>query len=121
MVSANLLGYIDDLDAIISDVLLLRSLAENTPTCRVRSRSAWGECYLIHAPAHSELAGIIVCGAGILVPANIQVMVKLSIFLGRVLPTTGSAFFEPQLGRRRGRAVKADPLFYREDSCAHRI
>ena len=120
--TADVLGYVDDLDAIVSDVLLLRSLAEkehaNKPVF-VLGHSMGGMLTLIHAHRYpANLAGIIVCGAGILVPANIPpVMVKLSIFLGRVLPKLPvQPFFEPQKLSRRPEvreAVKVDPLFYR--------
>ena len=74
---------------------------------------------LVHAHRYpANLAGIVVCGAGILVPANIpKVMVKLSMFLGRVLPTLPiQPFFEPNKLSRRPEvveAVKVDPHFYR--------
>ena len=120
--TAEILGYVDDLDAIIGDVLLLRTLAEKEhPNCPVfvLGHSMGGMLTLIHAQRYpANLAGIIVCGAGILVPANIpKVMVKLSMFLGRVLPKLPvQPFFEPDKLSRRPEvveAVKVDPLFYR--------
>ena len=120
--TANMLGFIDDLDAIVSDILLLRTLAEKEHPDRpifLLGHSMGGMLTLIHAHRYpANLAGIIVCGAGILVPANIpKVMVKLSIFLGRVLPKLPiQPFFEPdKLSRRQEviEAVKVDPLFYR--------
>jgi acylglycerol lipase len=120
--TADLLGYIDDLDAMVSDVILLRTLAEkehaDTPIF-VLGHSMGGMLTLVHAHRYpSNLAGFIVCGAGILVPSNIPAfMVKLSIVLGRILPKLPvQPFFEPlKLSRRKEvqEAVKVDPLFYR--------
>jgi alpha-beta hydrolase superfamily lysophospholipase len=120
--SAELLGYIKDLDAIVSDILLFRSMAEKEHQGKpvfLLGHSMGGMLSLIHAQRYpSDLAGLVCCGSGILVPPNIPAfMVKLSMFLGRVLPKLAvQPFFDPKkLSRLQAvrDSVCADPLFYR--------
>jgi acylglycerol lipase len=120
--TAELLGYVSDFNAIVSDVLLIRSLAKERcgeiPTF-ILGHSMGGLVALLHTQRYPEgLKGIITSGAALAIPPDIPALViKLSHFLGRVVPKLGvQSFFDPNnLTRTEAirEAVKIDPYFYR--------
>lgn len=120
--SAQLLGYVSDLDLIISDVLLFRAMAKADHAGKpvfIMGHSMGGMLALLHGQRYpADLAGLICCGSGILVPPNIpEFMVKFSVLLGRIFPKLPlQPFFdEKKLSRlpEIQAEVLADPLFYR--------
>ena len=120
--TADLLGYIADFDAIVSDVLLIRSLARarcgDCPTFLL-GHSMGGLITLLHTQRYpTGLNGIITSAAAIAVPPDIpKLVIKLSHFLGRIIPKVGiQSFFDADnltRNRKIQEAVKTDPYFYR--------
>ena len=120
--TAELLGFIPNLDAIVSDILLLRTQAvEATPSVPVFmvGHSMGGMLTLLHTQRYPQgLSGIVTSGVGVSIPPDIPAMViKLSHVLGRIIPKIGiQPFFDPTKMTRLAdeqERVKVDPLFYR--------
>lgn len=120
--SAVLRGYIESLDLMIEDIDALRLVAiEEVPGCPVfvLGHSMGGLLALRYAQSYQEhLTGAVAASAGILVPPDVpDIMVKLSHFLGRIVPKLGvQPFFNPSKSTRipmERQILRDDPQIYK--------
>ena len=120
--TADVLGYVADLDAIVSDVLRLRTKALEDHSALpvfLIGHSMGGLISLLHTQRYpTGLSGVVTSGVAVSIPPDIsKIVIKLSHVLGRIIPKVGiQPFFDPTKMTRdvaEQERVKVDPLFYR--------
>jgi len=120
--TANLLGYIDSLDAIVDDIFMLRQFAEEKhPGAPVflMGHSMGGLLALLHLQRYqSGLSGCILMAPAVEVPSDIPAyMVAVAETVSRFLPTLPvQSFFDVTKSSRmtsEHAALEADPLIYK--------